>query len=361
MPVIPILIIADHSQDAYKFWKSTKMAQNKVYDSVEFYFLYADPDQDDNITADGNDLTVSVQEGVKEGCIMKTYRGLQWVLQNHPDAEYIIRANLSVIFNIDTLIHAVQTITKEKPTVAGLVSGQMAFGSFMLWNRPAAELLAGKKSLEMIKATGFQHNDDTTFSKLCQMHCVEFNASLSKFCIEHFFSYFYLPHINGTWISSKKVVDDISNRYVSDVWSVTHSDQIPQKVMKLVEIPNFRPEVVSNTMMNALHNLDCTGRHQYFMPNLQIMMQNISHLDGRFGELIYYIVKHVDNVHIASSFVQRVVTLPQYDKETVRQWIDLIFYYSLIKLKIKKNVYDMIGLTIGHNGEKNDDIGLRTV
>jgi len=361
MPVVPILIIADHSQDVYKFWKETKIAQNRIYDGVEFYFLYADQDQEDTVVAKGNDLFVRVEEGVKKGCIMKTYYGLQWVLMRHPDAEYVVRANLSVIFNIDVLLAKIGGIPQDRPVMSGLVFNGLGFGSFMLWNRKACDLLSSADALRMIEATGYQHNDDTTFSKLCHQFRVHFDESLRKYCKEHFFSYFHLPHLNGPWISSKKVVDDITNRTISDIWSVQHSSQLPQKVKELVDFPVFPPEDVANTMMNALHNLDCSGRSQFLIPNLNIMMQNLGALQSRFGELVYYVVKYIENQGIASMYVDRIVSLPQYDKETVRQWIDLIFYYSLIKRRIRKNVYDKIGLRIGHNGEKNDEKGLNTV
>lgn len=350
MSVIPILIIADHSQDAYKFWKMTKVIQNKVQNKVKFYFLYSDENQEEDIVVKGDDIFVKVEENVKKGCTIKTYRGLQWVLNKHPDAEFVIRANLSIIVNVDNLVVEIQKVRRDVPTVSGLVYNNFAFGSFIIWNRKLANILAKPEIIHYLDATGYKENDDITFTRICRQCKANFDTSMTPLCKEHPYSYFYFPNIGNNWVTSKKIIDDVPNRSISDEWSVRNSTRFPKEVMDLFPPYEIDDRELVHTMMNALRNLDCTSRPEFFIQNLNILMNHLQYLDSRHGELIYYIVKYVDNINIANHYVREV--LKNASRESIKEYISVIFHFAVVKQRLSKVVYDEINMPTGHYDEQ---------
>ena len=93
----------------------------------------------------------------------------------------------------------------------------------------------------------------------------------------------------------------------------------------------------------ALRYMDRTNNTTYMCHNIMTLFQFLGDLSSLMhGELIYYIVKYMPNT---DSFVEKIITLPNYSPDPM--FIDVIFYFGIVKNKLSKDVYKKLGVSTG--------------
>jgi len=336
-----MIAIADRGEPIYDFFKQIKEIQDQIHKEIEIYFMYANPFYDQDFKVDGNNVYVKVEENVTKGCTIKTLKTLEWI-DMEKEYEYVVRTNLSSVFNVDNLVKEVNTLTKSEPICSGLVYGNISFGTFIVWNKMTVKKLIQSQSYEMLESMGYVYNDDIALSKLCQAYGVKFDRSLTQKVIETEYSFFYSPPMGDDWILVKRPRNEFTTRFLSDMWSIYNGNVLSKEVRDRLRVLNYDPSDFAYSILQALRFMDMAGKTSYVTQNIALLIDNIQHLRMGHCEFIYYCLKYYSNWDLV---VKKIILSQYYEPDT--NFIDVIFYYGIVERRLSKDVYNMLGMKTG--------------
>lgn len=341
MAKIILIAIANNGEPIYDFFKQIKEIQNEMYDEIEIYFMYADPFLKEGFKVDGNDVFVKVEENVTKGCTIKTLKTLEWI-DKEKDYDYVVRTNLSSVFNINNLVKGVNTLTKTEPICSGLVFGNVSFGTFIVWNRLTVKRLIQPESYKMLDTMRYAYNDDILLSKLCEIYKIKFDSSLTHKVVETQYSFFHSPPIGDDWILVKRPRNEFTTRYFSDMWSINQENVLPKEIRSRLVMPCYDPSDFAYSILRALRFMDMSWKTEYMKQNISILIDHIQHLRQGHCELIYYCLKYYSNWDLV---VKKIILSSYYEPDI--KFIDVIFYYGIVERRLSKDIYDMLGMKTG--------------
>ena len=152
----------------YEFMVDVFKAQMKVYPNLHFYFVYANPNQSVDVIEDDHAIYIKGPEGLKHECVNKTIKAIQYILTKHKDLKVLVRTTASAYFNVDNMKKEVEDLPEEATLFGihggGINEGGMAFGSYIVWNRKAVDLLIEKG----LSTQAYKRNeiDDISFTSI---------------------------------------------------------------------------------------------------------------------------------------------------------------------------------------------------
>ena len=328
MSKIPILVISTVDEPILEIYKRIKLQTDNP--RVEYYFMYS-TDGSTHIIPNGNayDAYIQGEESVRKGCTMKTIHMIKLLR----DRDFIVRTNLTNILNIENLLVAIDKLPRDSPILSGYIyNNSFAAGSLMVWNKCAIDKLLEMENV--LINSGFPHNDDIMLTMASLKNGVLFDNSMVPFVVETQYNFFYDPPTPPGWIILKRPRNEFTTRYYSDLWSFRKYIHFP------VTIDIYK---MTLDMLIAVRFMDRIGECKYICQNIDILYQHYSFLDPtKLGEFLYYIIKY-NNQRL--EYIKEITNFKNYIPDN--QYVDLYFYYGIVKGLISKDVYKMLGVSTG--------------
>lgn len=144
------------------FMRELDRAQQKTNPNVCHYFVHA-RDQEEEVVVEGDMIYTKGVENLQSGAVIKTVKAFRYILDTHADADYVIRACMTQYFNVENTINEMKDLPQHIPTLYGIHEGGMVYGSYMVWNRKALEMLTAS-AIEM--APRWNVNEDLIFTNI---------------------------------------------------------------------------------------------------------------------------------------------------------------------------------------------------
>jgi hypothetical protein len=324
MSIIPILVISTNDEPILDIYKRIKMQCNNP--RVKFYFMYSTKNPTHIID---NDAYIQVEESVKKGCTVKTLT----MMKLFRDSDFIVRTNLTNILNIDNLLYAIDKLPTDIPILSGYIcNNSFAAGSLMIWNRLGIDKLLEMENI--ISNSGYPYNDDILLSMASRQNGVQFDNSMLSGIVETNYNFFYNPPKQLNWIMVKRPRNEFTTRYYSDLWSFREYINFP------VSIDIYKMAI---DMLIAIRFMDRSGQNEYISQNIDILYEHWEFLNHKYdGEYIYYILKYSKNRNI---YITQICNSLHYIPDV--EYVDLYFYYGIVKGLISKDIYKMLKVTTG--------------
>jgi len=273
--------------------KSVYRIHSKVYPEAKHYFMYADPNQKEDIIVEGDEITVKANENVKDGCITKTLRSIKYLLSIYPDIPYVVRTNMSTYFNLENLKKAVCDLPQDSPCLYGYHTGGMAYGYYMVWNNKAMKILS---NVYIEYACQRNINDDTALSWLSQQlnfQCLWRKNNSSDVYDDICFNGFKPKDVKDDWVLFKQKTDVTEIRLCVERYVMTDFlKKYDVDVYKFLDNEEIKP----SSIIRILDYLSFIEQSHVMEYNIDVAMKYLQRFDGeQINKLILHILKFYRN------------------------------------------------------------------
>jgi len=157
MKVLVLILSSPDTNSIYKLHKEVWLEYMNSHKDIECYFIEYNPNENyvnDNILINNNTISINGTESMNPGCRDKTFYCFDYFLnkKNASKYDFIIRTNMSSLWNFNSLIKYLDTLPRNKvySGVIGYCSSiniSFASGSGIIMTPDIVELIINNKHL----------------------------------------------------------------------------------------------------------------------------------------------------------------------------------------------------------------------
>jgi len=319
-------MIATHGK-YYDFMYQLHRAQSIAYPDIIYYYVYrvADPNTyrtsnsilyGDMVIVENRIYTKGV-DNVYNGCVLKTIDAMKYIKNTHK-YDYIVRTNCGSYYNHNNLKTDLSNSSELRsalingiPVLYGIHTGNMAYGSFMIYNTKAVDLLI-ENALNTVE---FKNNrvDDLAFTVISRelgFACINRNSQYIYDSIHEFTGIAHLGEIrkfDSKWLmyKQKTCVDEM--RDTSDIYRyLLFVKEYDIVVYNTIHIQNDNYDIyyvgserqLANTIYRECEFLWNFNKMEYFNYNFTKCMEFVKYYDNRqLRSLILWILRlYIPNI-----------------------------------------------------------------
>lgn len=148
MNLILLILAMDsgHYIECQQLWKTYMNA----YPNITSYFIKLSPSIEENVVLIEDTIYVKGDESWTPGCLYKTIKSIEYVLNNHEPFDFLFRTNMSSVINLPLLYQFIED-NRENIYYSGVVNAYditFASGAGLLFSKQCcSDLIANKTSL----------------------------------------------------------------------------------------------------------------------------------------------------------------------------------------------------------------------
>lgn len=322
------LMIATHRK-YFDFMYQLHKAQSIIYPDIIYYYVYRVLDPYSYCTSNSiiygdmviveNRIYTKGIDNIYNGCVLKTIDAMKYIKDTHK-YDYIVRTNCGSYYNHNNLKRELSNTTElhsafhnNIPVLYGIHTGNMAYGSFMIYNIKGVDLLI-ENALSTIE---FKNNrvDDLAFTVISRelgFTCINRNSQYIYDNICEFTGIAHLGEIHkfdSKWMmyKQKTCVDEM--RDISDIYRyLLFVKEYDIDVYNSMHIENDNYDIyyvgsereLANTIYRECEFLWNFNKMEYFNYNFTKCMEFVKYYDNdQLRNLILWILKtYIPNTKI---------------------------------------------------------------